>query len=129
MPKKEMSSYKNLKRSGRMIDDWDSMSLDAAPLTDHARNRVSARAITQEQIQRVIDHGREVHQRHATIYFVGDREIQQDKSLIDCDGIHVICAPNGSTVLTAYRNKTLIEKRYFANKRPRSEIRKARYGK
>lgn len=65
--------------------------------------RVAGRGISQEQVQRVIDHGRELHQRHATIYFVGDREIAIDKSLSDCDGIHVVCAPNGTTVITAYR--------------------------
>lgn len=121
--------YQALQVTGSRLTEMDGDDSWEAPLTDHARKRLSGRGISSEQIQRVIDHGRESHQRHATIYFIGDREIAQDKSLSDCDGIHVICAPNGSTVLTAYRNKTYTEKRYFGNQKPRKGLVKSRYGK
>lgn len=102
---------------------------DGALLTDHARNRTSGRAISEEQIQRVINLGRETHERHATIYFVGNKEIAKDKSLSDCDGIHVVCAPNSCVVITTYRNKQYSAERYTRGQKPRREAVKRRYGR
>jgi hypothetical protein len=130
-----MAKYLNrnrevLHRTGQRIVDWNKVNLDEAPpLTYHARQRTSSRGIAAEQVQKVIDHGREVHQRHAVIYFIGDREIARDKSLSDCDGIHVVCAPNGGAVLTVYRNKEFTQDRSFANQKPKRQCIGKRYGK
>lgn len=69
------------------------------------------------------------NQRHAVIYFVGSNEIDKDKSLADCDGIHVVCSTSGGSVLTAYRNKVFTEKRYSSGQRPRRGRVKSKYGK
>jgi len=129
MAKKLTGKSREPHRTGEKIRDWDNIELVSPPLTDHARTRLESRAISEEQIQRVVDCGREVHERHATVYFVGSREIAKDKTLEECDGVHVICAPNGSAVITAYRNKTYRLDRSTSNQKPRWEKKKRRYGK
>jgi len=108
----------HIRRPGRE-GDWQLDNIDETPLTDHADNRLSCRAISADQVQRVIDHGRQIHERHATKYFVGDKEIANDRSLADCDGIHVVCDPGGNVVLTAYRNRELNKQKHTLGQRPR----------
>ncbi|QOX80876.1 DUF4258 domain-containing protein (plasmid) [Trichlorobacter lovleyi] len=123
-------AYKSLHKAGRRIDDWDTVELTDIPFTYHAREKVSGRAISEEQIRRVIDGGREVHHRHATVFFVGSKEIAQDRSLADCEGIHVVCSPNAAVVITVYRNKVFTERRYQSGQCPRNRFSpRKRYGK
>lgn len=116
----------HVRRPGR-DSDWQQDEIEETPLTDHAGERVSSRGISADQIQRVVDQGRKTHERHATIYFVGAKEIVNDKSLADCDGIHVICDSGGNVVLTAYRNKQLHQEKQHLGQRPRRDGLKRRY--
>ena len=97
-----------------------SQELTDAPLTDHAMDSVYRRSISKEQIQRTIDNGREVYARHAVIYFVGEKEIKEDRSMEDCRGIHVVCGPDNGVVITAYRNDDLHQVKYTLGHKPRN---------
>lgn len=107
--------------------DFSLDQLDETPLTNHAVGRTSGRGISPEQVQRVIDHGRCIHERHSTIYFVGDKEVADDRTLDDCNGIHVVCAPIGNVVITVYRNKHLNKEKFTLGQKRRKDGLKRRF--
>jgi hypothetical protein len=65
------------------------------------------RGITAEAIEAVLEFGRAVHARGAVVHAIGKKEVahylDQDIDLSAFDGIHVVCAGDG-TIITAYRN-------------------------
>lgn len=78
------------------------------PITNHARRRMSGRAINEWQIDQVMCYGRETHARNAVIYAVGRKEIKEYGTfLTECEGIHVICSPRDGAIITTYRNQDL----------------------
>ena len=80
----------------------------AKDITNHARRRMSGRAINEWQIDQVLMYGRASHARNAVIYAVGRKEVKEyGKMLESCEGIHVLCSTDGSTIITTYRNHDL----------------------
>ena len=74
--------------------------------TGHARKRMSARRLSYEAVQRVIEYGRVVHAHGATIYAIGRKEVNRFRiagiDLTTEEGMQVVC--HRGTVMTAYRN-------------------------
>lgn len=90
--------------------------------TGHARRRMTARRLSYEAVQRVIEYGRVVHAHGATIYAVGRKEVTRFRmagiDLTTEEGVQVVC--NRGTVMTAYRNHD------FRRLRPRPRRRRRR---
>ena len=66
--------------------------------------------------------GRSVHIGDATMYVIGRREIADPKlpaELRGLDGVHVLCALDGRTIITAYRNRSLAGLRAAVRRRRR----------
>jgi len=81
---------------------------DKCTVTLHGRERMSQRRISEQEVQVVIDCGRELHLRGAVVYAVGRREVERYQrvglDLSGCDGLQVVCDKAG-TVITTYRNR------------------------
>jgi hypothetical protein len=79
-------------------------------LTRHAWERMSGRGLSPAAIRLVLNYGRAVHIRGATIYVVGRREVEDYRQdgieLSSAEGVQVVCTESGS-ILTAYRNRDL----------------------
>ena len=106
--------------------------LKCIAITSHAKKRMQNRGINGSAIEAVLDFGRVLYTRGATLYVIGRREIDKEarhgNDLKEFDGIHVVCAKDGA-VITTYRNKSfrgaregLGEKRHFPMKRFYAEI-------
>lgn len=77
-------------------------------ITNHARRRMSTRAINEWQIDQVMSYGREAHSRNVIIYAIGRREVKEyGKFLEPCEGIHVLCSRRDGAIITTYRNRDL----------------------
>jgi len=92
-------------------DARESLQLGDSPeLSRHARQRMEKRGIREGVIETVIRYGRCYLERGAEIYVVGSKEIRRHRKegidLSRLNGIHVVCAADG-TVMTAYRNNRL----------------------
>lgn len=79
-------------------------------LTRHAWERMTGRGLSPAAIRLVLNHGRTVHIRGATIYVVGRKEVgryrQDGIELSSVEGVQVVCTDSGS-ILTVYRNRDL----------------------
>ena len=80
-------------------------------LTRHAWERMSARSLPPDHVRWVLEYGRVVHTRGASIYVIGRRDVErflreEGVDLSAVEGIQVVCSKDG-TVLTAYRNRDL----------------------
>ena len=77
-------------------------------LTRHAWERMGCRGLSPAKVQRVINYGRVVHVRGATIYAVGRKEVERFErdgiDLADVEGIQVVCTDSG-LIMTVYRNR------------------------
>lgn len=80
-------------------------------LTAHAIERMGVRRLSEEEIASTILYGRSVYTRGADIYVVGRREVRMHArhgvDIAPLYGIHVVCASDTGSVITAYRNKSL----------------------
>lgn len=85
-------------------------STATAPLTKHARVRMSQRRLSDEAIATVMNYGRLVHTRGAEICAIGRKEVEHFRALgLDLSpylGVQVVCSSDGA-VITAYRSKDL----------------------
>ena len=92
-------------------------------LTRHAWQRMGARGLSPQKLRRVLNYGRVVHVRGATIYAVGRSEVEHFAAdgvdLSDVDGVQVVCGTEGQ-ILTVYRNRD------FRGLRPRRRGRRSR---
>ena len=81
---------------------------NAPAITQHAWARMSRRGLTCETIDTVLRYGRVVHVRGAAIHVIGRKEVEKlARSGVDvgsCEGVQVVCTPDGSAILTVYRN-------------------------
>lgn len=77
-------------------------------LTRHACERMIERRVSASALEHVLDYGREVHVRGATVYAIGRNEVARYElegvDLAAFSGIQVVCAHDGR-VLTVYRNR------------------------
>lgn len=59
-------------------------------------------------IDTVLSYGRVIHVRGAAIHVIGRKEVEKlARSGVDvgcCEGVQVVCTPDGSAILTVYRN-------------------------
>lgn len=82
--------------------------------TFHAALRMRQRGFTPEQVDLVLQYGREVHQCGIVYLVIGRKEVQQfsgeDIDLSCCEGIHVLVSSDGWGV-TTYRNRELLRSR------------------
>lgn len=81
---------------------------DAPAITQHAWARMSGRVLNCETIDAVLSYGRVLHVRGAAIHVIGRKEVEKlARSGVDvggCEGVQVVCTPDGSAILTVYRN-------------------------
>jgi hypothetical protein len=79
-------------------------------LTRHAWERMCGRGFSTAAIGLVLDYGRAMHTRGATIYVVGRKEVERHRrdglDLSSVEGVQVVCA-NDDAVITVYRNRDL----------------------
>lgn len=77
-------------------------------ITQHAWTRMSGRSLNFQTVDAVLNYGRVVHVRGAAIHVIGKKEVEKlarfGVDLGGCEGVQVVCTPDGSAVLTVYRN-------------------------
>jgi hypothetical protein len=86
---------------------------------------MSARRISPHALAMTLRFGRRVHVGDGTMYVIGHREIADPKrpaELRDLDGVHVLCALDGRTIITAYRNRSLAGLRAAIRRRRRRRL-------
>ena len=80
---------------------------DNPSLTGHAKRRMSARRLSYNAVRRVVEYGRVIHARGATIYAIGRKEVDRfgrtGLDLTTEEGVQVVCSNRGA-VMTAFRN-------------------------
>ena len=81
---------------------------NAPAITQHAWTRMSGRGLNGQTIDTVLSYGRVIHVRGAAIHVIGRKEVEKlARSGVDvggCEGVQVVCTPDGSAILTVYRN-------------------------
>jgi hypothetical protein len=103
---------------GRSLDDQSHEQL----LSRHAAMRMSARRISPHALAMTLRFGRRARVGDGTMYVVGRREAADPKlppELRALEGLHVLCAPDGRTIITAYRNRSLAGLRAAIRRRRR----------
>lgn len=79
-------------------------------VTHHAAQRMDSRRISMAAVEQVLEHGRLVRSRGASIYVIGRKEVAFCQSrgvdLSDHEGIQVVCGKDGA-IMTVYRNRDL----------------------
>ncbi len=82
-------------------------TLGSFSLTNHARARMTTRAISRTAIEAALEFGRCVDIRGAQIFAIGRREVESFRregiELADFEGTQVVVT-DGGAVLTVYRN-------------------------
>lgn len=80
-------------------------------LTDHALTRMEERCIPPHAVEAALRHGRVIHVRGAQYHVIGRKDVlrhqQHGISLAAYEGVQIVCASDGRTVLTVYRNRNL----------------------
>ncbi|TXH47175.1 MAG: hypothetical protein E6Q92_00940 [Burkholderiaceae bacterium] len=78
-------------------------------ITKHAWTRMCKRGLNWQTVDTVLSYGRVIHVRGAAIHAIGRKEVEKlARSGVDvggCEGVQVVCTPNGSDILTVYRNR------------------------
>lgn len=79
-------------------------------MTHHAVQRMDSRRISMEAVEHVLEYGRLVRSRGASIYVIGRKEVAYSQirgvDLSDLEGIQVVCGKDGA-IMTVYRNRDL----------------------
>jgi hypothetical protein len=79
-------------------------------LSSHSRRRMAQRGIGTPDILTTMQFGRKRYVRGALFHVIGRKEVRKAEKhgidLSDCEGLHVLCSPDG-LVLTVYRNRQL----------------------
>jgi len=91
-------------------------------LTLHAVARMSARRISPRDLELTLRFGRRDYVGDGTMYVVGRRELADPRlpaEVRNLDGLHVLMAPDGRTVITTYRNRSLAGRRAAIRRRRR----------
>lgn len=77
-------------------------------ITQHAWARMCGRRLNGQTIDTVLSYGRVIHVRGAAIHVIGRKEVEKlaraGVDVAECEGVQVVCTPDGSAVLTVYRN-------------------------
>ena len=86
-------------------------------ISGHAVCRMNSRRFNVDILETVLEFGRVVYTRGASIHVIGKKEITRYSTkginLSACEGIHVVCSTDEETIITMYKNKN------FRGLRPR----------
>lgn len=78
-------------------------------LTAHALSRMDDRHIPAQAVHAALRHGRVYHVRGAEVHVIGQKDVlrhrQHGIDLTAYEGVQIVCASDGRTVLTVYRNR------------------------
>jgi len=90
------------------ISRWASQSIEEN-LTQHAWKRMTARGLSPNAVEVVLDYGRINHIRGAIIYAIGRKEVEYFKkkrgiNLVPYEGLQVVCTQD-ERIITVYRNR------------------------
>ena len=70
---------------------------------------MNARRLSNDAINAALTYGRVVHVRGAAIHVIGRKEVERlSRAGLDMEayeGVQVVCTPDDTAVLTAYRNR------------------------
>lgn len=84
------------------------MTIGKYHVSAHCWRRLAQRNITLSDLIKAIQIGRKIHRAHATFFWVGLRDIQNQRELERMVGTTIVIA--GSEIVTAYRAKNAISK-------------------
>ena len=88
-----------------------------AVLTAHALTRMDERHIPAVAVYAALRHGRVYRVRGAEVHVIGQKDVLRHREhgidLAAYEGVQIVCAADGRTVLTVYRNRD------FRSLRPR----------
>lgn len=80
-------------------------------LTEHARQRMNQRGVSEQAVELALQFGRKIHSRHALFHVIGKKEINklgdQHPELKELDGVQVLTTEDSESVVTVYRNHDL----------------------
>lgn len=89
----------------------ESSLIDGFELTEHARQRMDQRGVSEQAIELALRFGRKIHSRRALFHVIGKKEINklggQYPELKELDGVQVITTGDNESVITVYRNHDL----------------------
>lgn len=119
----------NAERRGRIDRGSQSLFRDGSyAVTRHAWARMSARSISPSALRAVLELGRRVHTRGAVVRVIGRKEVERAGgvrgALGGLEGLHVVCSPDETMILTVYKNRSLRGLRPKARRPPRYRCRK-----
>lgn len=90
------------------MNKHSNVASNAPAITQHAWTRMGGRGLNCHTIDTVLSYGRVIHVRGAAIHVIGRKEVERlARSGVDvggCEGVQVVCTPDGSAILTVYRN-------------------------
>lgn len=95
-------------------------------LSAHGRVRTSARRISPRELELALRFGRCVHVGAAVLYVVGRRQLSRPKlpktERRGLEALHVLCSPDETTLITAYRHRSLAGVRSAIRRRRRRRM-------
>ncbi|MGB2221966.1 DUF4258 domain-containing protein [Neptunomonas sp.] len=85
--------------------------VDPFELTEHARQRMMQRGVSEQAVMLALEFGRKIHSRRALFHVIGRKEISklgdQHPELKELDGVQVLTTKDSESVITVYRNHDL----------------------
>ena len=80
-------------------------------LTEHARQRMDQRGVSEQAVELALQFGRKIHSRRALFHVIGKKEINKlgdlHPELKELDGVQVLTTEDSESVITVYRNHDL----------------------
>jgi len=77
-------------------------------LTEHARQRMGQRGVSEEAVELALNYGRKIHSRGAVFHVIGRKEIaklgDEHPEMAELDGVQVLTSSDCESVLTVYKN-------------------------
>jgi len=77
-------------------------------VTQHARQRMGQRGVSEEAVELALHYGRKIHSRGAVFHVIGRKEIaklgDEHPEITDLDGVQVLTSADGESVITVYKN-------------------------
>ena len=110
----------------------ETQTCNAPILTNHALKRMVERAVSARAVEAALLHGRVYHVRGAEIHVIGRKEVLRHRKsgidLADYEGTQVVCDPDGTVVVTAYKNRDFRGLRPHGRRMVRARRRKRAIG-
>ena len=77
-------------------------------VTEHARQRMGQRGVSEEAVELALHYGRKIHSRGAVFHVIGRKEIarlgDEHPEINDLDGVQVLTSADDDSVITVYKN-------------------------